>query len=80
MGHVSKKLHVNLSVLTRSLHLAIFRSYDMGISRLVCRKDEEFRWLFPELAMEGVVDTPIFACKFAQVKGEQNLFESFYFN
>lgn len=56
------------------LTTATWRSYDNVLNRLRCTKSDEYKQILPsDSGDDDAVDTPIFACKFAQKQGYEHL-------
>ncbi|GJQ81481.1 hypothetical protein Trydic_g14636 [Trypoxylus dichotomus] len=52
-----------------------WKNYDNAMERLRCTANEEFKHLFPNeySYLHNPVDSPIFACKFAQKRGQEHM-------
>ncbi|KAF5308078.1 hypothetical protein FQR65_LT00620 [Abscondita terminalis] len=63
------------SFINQQLGFAKWDHYDMALKRLTCRREEEFTSLLTpgDLSDLSISDPPIFACKFARVKGYQQI-------
>ncbi|XP_031341066.1 protein lethal(2)denticleless-like [Photinus pyralis] len=64
------------SLIDQQIGLSRLTNYDLAIKRLWCAKDEDFSRILPydNSEFEAAADPPIFACKFAHLKGYRQIY------